>query len=132
MSYTDRSWSDEARAELRAKIESLSGDYLRELLITVVSEANPDFLISTLRGAAFGLAARQERESIVPAQEPTADAALLAELSAMWAELEAAKAEAAALRQLHQAIEALPDTSYEPGCDCPYCAAIDATRLALR
>lgn len=48
------------------------------------------------------------------------------------AALAALAAELAALRQLHAAIEALPDSPYEPGCGCDYCAAIDACRLQLR
>lgn len=60
MRYTDRIWTEDARAELREKIEQLGPDELRELLIVVVSEPNPKFVLATLRGAAFGLAARVE------------------------------------------------------------------------
>lgn len=58
--------------------------------------------------------------------------ALERERDAARAGLKAAKADAAPLRNLHRAIEALPDAIYEPGCDCDYCAGIDAARQALR
>lgn len=103
MSYTDRVWSTEARDELRMKIEQLTEDDLRRLLLTVVSEANPDRLIATLRGALSGAVEMRKKIAALGIEEPTADAVLLAEMSAMRAELEAVKAREQAAQNVVEA-----------------------------
>jgi len=51
-------WSPASRAEIRAAVATLHEAELRELLESVLDTDDPAHLVATLRGAAFGLAAR--------------------------------------------------------------------------
>lgn len=55
-------WAPACRDEVRAKVATLREPELRELLDAVLDTDDPALIVATLRGAAFGLAARVKDE----------------------------------------------------------------------